>query len=670
MQRIGPYVLQRVLGRGGMGVVYEARHPDLNRPVALKLTTRGGSERGEARFLREGELLARVSHPNVAAVHASGEAPEGRYLVTDLIAGTPLDRALEEGPLPPRRAAEVVRALAGAVEALHQAGIVHRDLKPENAILRDDGSPVLIDFGLAFAGDQDRLTRTGAVLGTPHYMAPEQAGGRDGTAPDPRLDVYGLGGILFALLSGGAPFRQISDLQSLLVAVGSRDPGWGELGLSSALVAIGRKAMAKAPERRYGSAADLAQDLDRHLAGLKPHAQGSLQGPPAWLIFVVSVVIGGGLALATIFSGGPGAPEPTGPPARARVSEPVEPSAIEPAGGAAEEVAPQPRSWRRMGALDFEASRDARGLVGFLDPQRVVLVAGPQRGAFLWDLRTQQVRQLDLGRYQPMWSAVVPGTSQVVFVTPSPRDRLVVIDVDGGGPARALDVKLGTVTCLAASSDGVAYAGTEQGWVHVVPLEDPAASYTLVHDEAGSVGGVAVGGDVLAASSGSFAGPQGFKVRTWRRSDRTPLGSADVYGTSVALGVDPSGSRFAVGTNAGRLFVGSVDCSDVRALVAPGVKPAEMWVENEFLPGSDVGVAHVEGARSVVFSDDGRRLVSVPRTGDTRTRMVVRFWDVETGAITDTLHLTLRCTDGDATADFSRLAVGCWSGEFEAWELR
>jgi hypothetical protein len=269
-QTIGPYQVVRELGRGGMGVVYEVRHPEIPRPLALKLMPSGNAGAADLlRFQREGELLARVRHPNLLRVHQLAGAAEGVYLVTDLVEGRPLLASSGGRPLEARRAAEVVRAVADGLAAAHALGIVHRDLKPDNVILQPDGTPVLIDFGLARASESQRLTATGALVGTPAYMAPEQALGA--TAPvDARTDVYGLGAVLFALLAGRAPFDGAT-LAALLARVIEEEAEWPP-DADPALVAIGRVAMARAPADRYPTAVALRDDLDRYLRREAPGA--------------------------------------------------------------------------------------------------------------------------------------------------------------------------------------------------------------------------------------------------------------------------------------------------------------------------------------------------------------------------------------------------------------
>jgi serine/threonine protein kinase len=220
-ERIGAYLLLEELGRGGMGMVYRARHEGLNRDVALKLI--GGdftNPRRRDRFRLEAESVARLSHPGIVAVHDVGEARGRPYLVMDLIEGGSLESRLREGPLPSDDAATIIRELADALHHAHDAQVLHRDVKPANVLLRGDGSPVLVDFGLAKHVDTQGPTKTGQAMGTPAYSPPEQL---VGDPLDWTADVYGLGATFYALLTGRPPFEAESVIE-LVSAVCNREP--------------------------------------------------------------------------------------------------------------------------------------------------------------------------------------------------------------------------------------------------------------------------------------------------------------------------------------------------------------------------------------------------------------------------------------------------------------
>lgn len=271
--RIGPYEVVRLLGQGGMSRVYAVRDPRLDRPLALKLLlpSRLSGGTGRDRFWREARALARVRHRGVVRIHEVGELAEGPFILEELVEGTRLDQLVACEPLDARQAARIVRELADAVSAIHAAGLLHRDLKPQNAILRPDGLPVLLDFGLAHEAQGEALTRTGQMMGTPSYMSPEQARGVKGEDLDGRTDVYGLGAVLYELLAGHPPFSG-SSLPELLGALMGHGPVWpGSEGrdVPPELAAILRRAMARNPADRHPGAAALRDDLDRFLAGAR-----------------------------------------------------------------------------------------------------------------------------------------------------------------------------------------------------------------------------------------------------------------------------------------------------------------------------------------------------------------------------------------------------------------
>ncbi|MBL4848666.1 MAG: serine/threonine protein kinase [Planctomycetes bacterium] len=320
-QVIGPYQVVAELGRGAMGVVFEVADPGLpGRRLALKQILKDQcSPVALQRFTREAELLARIQHPNVLRVYACTLEPIA-YIVTELVDGSDLLKLSERDALETDQSAEITAQLCDAVGALHSEGIIHRDLKPENAILRPDGTPVLLDFGLARELSAEGLTQTGQVLGTPAYMSPEQADASKDI--DKRTDVYGLGAILYQLLAGRAPYLGES-MVKLLYDVLEGEPDWDALRkrrAPDALIAIIQKAMEKQRELRYPSVEDLGQDLRRYLAGEEVEAQPKRQRPKALLIGVGLLVLaglGGGGVLAFTNGARPEAkPTPSAKPSK------------------------------------------------------------------------------------------------------------------------------------------------------------------------------------------------------------------------------------------------------------------------------------------------------------------------------------------------------------------
>ncbi len=322
------YEIRGVLGRGAMGVVYEARQVALDRLVALKMILAGQEADAEdlARFRAEAEAVARLQHPNIVQIYEVGEHAGRPFFSLELVAGGSLDHRLRAAPQPPRPAAQLVATLARAVHYAHQHGVVHRDLKPANILLQSgttnhtnhtnqnqtertsgltgpsaapssydscdscdswlNSLPKITDFGLAKRLDADGgRTQSGVVVGTPSYMAPEQARGK-GRGIGPATDVYALGATLYELLTGRPPFQAATTWETL-DQVCSRDPvppRQLQPGVPRDLETICLKCLAKEPGRRYASAEDLAGDLGRFLAGEPIHARpvGSVERLVKW----------------------------------------------------------------------------------------------------------------------------------------------------------------------------------------------------------------------------------------------------------------------------------------------------------------------------------------------------------------------------------------------------
>jgi eukaryotic-like serine/threonine-protein kinase len=268
--QIPGYEILGVLGRGGMGIVYHARQTRLNRPVALKMILAGEYARPEqtSRFLTEANAIARLQHPHIVAIHDVGEDLGHLFLALEYVEGGSLFEHLLGNARPAREAARLVETLAHAIHAAHQKGIIHRDLKPANILMTKEGEPKIADFGLAkLLGDDSGLTRSGSILGSPYYMAPEQVGTRANQV-GPTADIYSLGAILYELLTGVAPFRGGSALETLQLAKTTEPepPSRIRAGLPRELDTICLKCLEKNPPHRYESAEALAEDLRRFRA--------------------------------------------------------------------------------------------------------------------------------------------------------------------------------------------------------------------------------------------------------------------------------------------------------------------------------------------------------------------------------------------------------------------
>jgi serine/threonine-protein kinase len=317
LPRIPGYEVEAVLGRGGMGIVFRARHLRLNRPVALKMMLAGtyAGRREQERFQREAETVAGLHHQNIVQIYDVGDIEGQPYFTMEVVDGGSLPHRLAGTPQPARQAAELVATLAGAVHAAHECGIIHRDLKPANVLLTADGTPKISDFGLARRLEADNsLSISGARVGTPSYMAPEQAAGQSGFVGRP-TDVYALGAILYEMLTGRPPFRaeSTSETERQVIAEDPVPPSRLNARVPRDLETICLKCLHKDPHCRYATAAALADDVQRYLHGepISARRPGIVERVGKWVrrhptaaaligstVLFTSVLIGGGLWLA------------------------------------------------------------------------------------------------------------------------------------------------------------------------------------------------------------------------------------------------------------------------------------------------------------------------------------------------------------------------------------
>lgn len=297
----GRYEVEDVLGEGGMGTVYRARHRALGRRFAMKALRRELSQDGElaARFIQEAKAAAAVSHPNVVQITDFGRLESGQpYFVMELLAGKALSRIIrEDGALPPLRAAKVARQVAEALAAAHEAGIIHRDLKPDNVHVAEGAGEhelmKVLDFGLAKIAGASRLTRQGMVFGTPHYMSPEQAAGEP---IDHRVDIYALGVVLYEMLTGRLPFEADSFMGVLTKHIYMNPvPPSHVLGARAELEpleSITLRCLQKKPSNRYASMAELIADLDRTMAAAASPPPSAPPAEPAGALSGAAVDLG------------------------------------------------------------------------------------------------------------------------------------------------------------------------------------------------------------------------------------------------------------------------------------------------------------------------------------------------------------------------------------------
>ncbi len=282
----GDYEILNEIARGGMSVVYRARQTSLRRIVALKMILSGelAGQNEIARFQSEAESAANLDHPGIVPIYEIGRHNDHHYFSMAFVDGPSLSEVLREGPMESRRAAELLRKIADAVSYANDKGVIHRDLKPGNILLDSDGEPHITDFGLAKRLQADKeLTTTGEVIGTPAYMPPEQARG-DLSAIGPASDVYSLGSILYAMLSGRPPHAAQSIVETLRQVIEVEAVNVRSLNPSTPkdLETICAKCLAKEPHKRYESASQLADELSRFLRGEPIHARPVSRVERSW----------------------------------------------------------------------------------------------------------------------------------------------------------------------------------------------------------------------------------------------------------------------------------------------------------------------------------------------------------------------------------------------------
>ncbi len=313
----GDYELLEEIARGGMGVVYKARQVSLNRIVAVKMILVGhlATQADHDRFHSEAQAAAQLDHPNVVPVFEVGEYQGQLYFSMGYVDGNSLATRLTEGPMPPKEAGKIVRTVAEAVEYAHRQGVIHRDVKPSNILIDSKGRPRVTDFGLAKRVDSGSdLTATGQVLGTPSYMAPEQAAGQI-KAVGPSADIYALGALLYATLTGRPPFQAATALETMHQVLDREPVPPRQLNpaVPKDLETIALKCLEKSMPRRYTTAQAMADDLQRYLDGRPILARPVGRWEHAWrwcrrqpvvagLATAVAVTLVAGTVISSIFA--------------------------------------------------------------------------------------------------------------------------------------------------------------------------------------------------------------------------------------------------------------------------------------------------------------------------------------------------------------------------------
>ena len=625
------YEVLEEIGRGGMGVVYRARHLQLGRPVALKMLRDGAlaSRSEHARFRSEAEAVARLQHPNIVQIFEVGEHDGRPFLALEYVGGGSLSQRLAGQPQSPRQTAELVATLARAAHYAHQQGVIHRDLKPANILLTSSpaspdglGVPKIVDFGLAkqLTG-RDGPTTTGDILGTPSYMAPEQA--RTGVPIGPAVDVYALGTILYAGLTGRPPFQSQNHLDTLFQVVHHEPVPPSRLNATVPLdlATISVKCLAKNPAQRYGTAAELADDLERFLAGrpILARPAGAWERFAKWagrhpaVAFLSALV-----ALVTLLGVGLVAWKWREAEANAQAE------------------AEARRDAQQLAADEAKARREVERLLATADVDRALSVCtqGNVAQGLLWlaanletaerleDADLEQVIRLNLAAWQMQLFAPShrwPHGDWAWDVCFSPDGRLA-----------ATACKDGTAKVWSVATGLMAFA----------PLQHDFPVWSV---------GFSPDGKTLMTGCGAQDGSQG-EVRFWDAA----TGKTQERKLAVGAGV----------------FTAAFSKDGRRVLVRTG-RQAQLW-DLQAAPPTVRELTH-PGCRTAGFSPDGLRVV----TGGMDRK--ARVWDVATGAL---IGAPLDHAGPVVTAAFDpqgkTIAAGCWlkplegskfpGGEVRLWD--
>ncbi len=627
------YRVEAELGRGGMGVVYKAHDTTLRRTVALKVLL--GAEHADPdrlrRFQAEAAILAQLQHPHIVQIFEVGEHAGVPFFAMEYVAGKTLLERLHESPLEPAEAARLVHLLAQAMHSAHERGVIHRDLKPSNVLLTTEQVPKITDFGLARHGPSD-LTMPGAILGTPSYMAPEQALGQLDRI-GPAADVYSLGALLFELLTGRAPFKGATTAATLNQVVRSDPPAPRRLqpGVPRDLDTICLKCLHKDPAKRYGSAQALADDLQRFLRGeaIRARPIGRLGTLVKWARREPKVAALAGAVLLITLVGFLAVVSAWQAERRERQEK------------------DRQLYFNRIQLADHEL---ADKKVAWAE-ELLALCPEPLRA---WEWYHLSARCKDLAGVKLQ----MPG--KVSSLAAHPRQPVAAVGCSNGqvvlvkGQPNPVPVQahLGSVNWLTFTADGDALlSGGEDGKIHVWDWQNGAKTRTFGAHE-GPISCLAAHPQESWVASTTFSGPDCGKVFVWDGATGKRLHTLEKHTEAVTgLAFHPAGTLLASASHDKTIALW--DCRSGQVV--------RMLRE------------HNPPIACVAFSGDGSVLASCagPIESDRPEEDEVFVWDTATGAVLHRLHgHAKRAVSLAFVPGGKRLVTAGWDKQILLWDLQ